>query len=188
MFFFKMMDDEMVIFRLLSLSSGAVMWDGLKCEAVVETRNLGRRCIYGICRDKKEKGREMYEAFWSIDASFGDSYRWVQISIDLQLKVEIPAIACFLIPLFIWRSKKRVSLFFWCRRCACLMLLTKKTSSSPWGLQANWRGHKKGSSLVPSCWFRSRRSDPSPWVHCMAYTTKVEGQGQQEPRDLTFFL
>ena len=65
--FFKMMDDEMVIFRLLSLSSGAVMWDGLKCEAVVETRNLGRRCIYGICRDKKEKGKEMHEAFWSID-------------------------------------------------------------------------------------------------------------------------
>lgn len=30
----------------------------------------------------------------------------MQISIDLQLKVEIPAIAWFFIPLFIWRSKK----------------------------------------------------------------------------------
>ena len=30
---FQMMDDEMIIFRLLSFSSGTVMWDELKCEA-----------------------------------------------------------------------------------------------------------------------------------------------------------
>lgn len=59
-----MMDDEMVIFRLLSLSSGAVMWDGLKCEAVVETRNLGRRCIYGIyVVTRKRKGEKCMKHF-----------------------------------------------------------------------------------------------------------------------------
>ena len=54
----------MVIFRLLSLSSGAVMWDGLKCEAVVETRNLGRRCIYGIyVVTRKRKGEKCMKHF-----------------------------------------------------------------------------------------------------------------------------
>ena len=54
--------------KLQSNSDGILDHEMSRSEApvaknVVETCNLGRHCVYGICRDKKEKGREMFEAF-----------------------------------------------------------------------------------------------------------------------------